>query len=744
MRNVDRQFSLRVIAALASVTLFSLGGVSHSMGSSQTRLTAPTANPSDCINADDIFCNGFDPIPTIMPGTIPAAIGPPSSFQFNGLGLVTDELHHGPKHAVPSVWSAFPIALADDNKPSIPNVTKLSRRDAAILYVPNVQGAADYRAYIFDPNTVSYTAPINGTPQPRGAVISCAGFRQRYTRNWDALYGAYANAHQVTPVLNRELLQEVEVPGLVVNGTYKIVIEAISSPCPFVGVPAHTNATIPIETENRVPGTNNTLTYQSFDTVRSLYGNEILNGQGSALNDFKNVYLGGGIGAPAEVLGRSVPPNDATFPSDPVVIARSVVSITRPAADEAVNAPLFDVGPNSMWDDFSDPIGPNGSTDALMTSFHAETRSAGAGLVSGGQFGREYYWMLYAERANGDTSTNPKGVQVWQRHGRRYVTFSDWAQDTFGGVYFTPTTTQPLQLDSSKYVHSFWRSNSGAAQRRYWDWMICGAPTRSELADPITGIPAPHFRPAGLPFFFIYDGANNPSALYLENSSAPGYHSKECVGLLQLAAYRYGNKPANYEPTTWIDEPHSELRAFIHQRDHDTGVINLKPAGMGDGDGDGSVNPDGSINFAEYGMLWRLDANKHPTRPMFEPFDQDGVLTHYDVFVRPDRLILFINGRQSYCADLSAHPLTMSYGMPIYGNVLYHSTADISTSYVGLEGTGKAIGGSFDYVMNTPWTTTGVWDAIGQSEKIDIPTQFTFDPAACFPPASWLAAGTGF
>jgi len=130
---------------------------------------------------------------------------------------------------------------------------------------------------------------------------------------------------------------------------------------------------------------------------------------------------------------------------------------------------------------------------------------------------------------------------------------------------------------------------------------------------------------------------------------------------------------------------------------------------------------------------------------MFEPFDQDGVLTHYDVFVRPDRLVFYINGRQSFCADLSAHPLTMTYGMPIYGNVLYHSTADILTNYVGLEGAANsAVGGSFQYVMNTPWTTTGVWDAIGQSEMIDIPPQFAFDPGACFAPASWVAAGTGF
>jgi hypothetical protein len=47
-----------------------------------------------------------------------------------------------------------------------------------------------------------------------------------------------------------------------------------------------------------------------------------------------------------------------------------------------------------------------------------------------------------------------------------------------------------------------------------------------------------------------------------------------------------------------------------------------------------------------------------------------------------------------------------------------------------------AAGGSFHYAMNTPWSDTRVWDAVGHAEKLDIPSQFTFDPAACFRPKS--------
>jgi hypothetical protein len=152
-----------------------------------------------------------------------------------------------------------------------------------------------------------------------------------------------------------------------------------------------------------VPGTAGTVDMRGYDSIRALYGNEILNGQGSALADYKAVHVSlcanpdtssptctPSHTAPAEPLGRPVPPGDAIFPSDPVVLARSVVSVTRPAADEAANAPIFDVGANATFDDFDAPIG--GSSDAVMTSLHHETRLEGAGAVGGGAFGDEYYW----------------------------------------------------------------------------------------------------------------------------------------------------------------------------------------------------------------------------------------------------------------------------------------------------------------------------------------------------------------
>ena len=667
--------------------------------------------PAGC--RGDVFCHGFE-TPTVMPGTTAAPLGLPSAVAFNGLALIPDTLHHVPRHAVPATWDTFPPALVDAAMPSIPQVFVLQRRDAAILYLPAVQGAADYRAYLLAPGVTFSGA------QPRGAVLACAGYRQRFVRSVDAVLGG---SPVYPPVTRRELLQAVEVPGLVADGDYRIVVEALASPCPFPGVMAHTGATLPL-TGGTVPPSSRGgpgFEYRGYDQVRALYGNEILNGQGSTLADYTSVNPVMGDPAfqqaPAEVIGRPVPPSDPVIPADPAVLARSVVRVSRPAFDEAQNAPVIDVGPNAVFDDFA--------TDGVMTSLRRETRPEGAGLVSGGAFGNWYFWMIGLQPANAaggglENGDDPKGVQFWRRHGRLYGTKADFGQEIWGHAQFASLQTLPQELDAQKYVHSFFRVDSGATQRRYWTWMLCGGATREELVDVATRIP----KGRAVAQSFYYDpGGDNPTAPRLGEATA-AHHNKECLNLLQLGAYWNFNPPANARPS-WFDEPHSQLRAFLHPAGQPQGVINLKPDGIADGDAQ-----------AIGGMYWRLDAMRRPTMPMFEPFDQQAPLTHYDVFVRPDRVVFFINGRQAWCGDLADRPLTMKYGLLVYGDVLYHSSAETPYAYVGVEGFRGAVGGSFHYVMNTPWADTRIWDAVGHGEKIDIPPQFAFDPATCFKPKS--------
>lgn len=691
------QSSVIVVSSLSSVSsssqISSLVSSSHSSSSVKQNSTA--SNQASLSSSSPVVTPGDTGFPAtpikVMPGTTAAALGNPSSTKVNGIKTVLDTLHHMPKHAIPATWASLPSQLT--GLPSISDIAILNRGDAAIIYVPAVKDAADYRAYIVD-SSVTFAGS-----QPRNAVVACAGYRQRFARNVNQVIpGASADP------LARELIQAIEVPGLIVDGNYSIIVEALATPCPFPGVMAHTNAAI--------PAGSGSFPYRSFNEIKTLYGNEILNGQGSALNDYTVSKENGAL--PAEELGRPVAPGDARAPADPQVIARSAIVITRPAADESENAPVFDVGPNAVFDDFA--------SDGIMTSLKQETRSQGAGLAVSGKFKDWYFWTMRVQPAFDETNnwegpTNPKAIQVWQRHGRLYTTFADMAQDVMGGVYFASTKSMPQQLDTSQYVHSMFRIDSGATNRRYWHWLMCGAETAEELVDPATHIP--RILPIGTGFFQD-PGGFNPSSNH-DGEPLTQYHEKECLGLAQIGAAWIFGTPPDAGPG-WFDSPHSSLHAMIHPAGTRQGVINLKPSGI----------PDGDTNV-QGGMGWRLDANKHPTSPMFEPFDQQAPLTHYDIFVRPDRVIFYVNGRQAWCGDLSDRPLTMKYGLIAYGNVLYHSGAENSEAYVG------GTGGAFHYIMNTPWADTRIWDLVAHSQKIDIPTQFVFNPAACFKPASTAA-----
>jgi len=122
--------------------------------------------------------------------------------------------------------------------------------------------------------------------------------------------------------------------------------------------------------------------------------------------------------------------------------------------------------------------------------------------------------------------------------------------------------------------------------------------------------------------------------------------------------------------------------------------------------------------------------------PVIDPFDQTAPLTHYDVFLRSDRLVVFVNGRQAMCVDMSGMPLTMNYGLVAYGSLIYHSALEWQENERSvLDGAMKNNTALYQYQLNAPIVDSRVWDAIGESDMIDIPSQFsTFNPAYCLKP----------
>jgi hypothetical protein len=165
------------------------------------------------------------------------------------------------------------------------------------------------------------------------------------------------------------------------------------------------------------------------------------------------------------------------------------------------------------------------------------------------------------------------------------------------------------------------------------------------------------------------------------------------------------------------------IRAQIHPAGYAKGIIAL-----GNAASDTGAAPKG----------FRYTDGRRRSSPILEPFDQVAPLTHYDIFVRPDRVVFFVNGRQAFCADLSDRPLTMKYGMVTYGDLLYHSALEWETyASAARDGLPMRSAQLYHTILNTPIATSRAWDVIGESEKVSIPAQFpTFDASACRKPSS--------
>jgi hypothetical protein len=169
------------------------------------------------------------------------------------------------------------------------------------------------------------------------------------------------------------------------------------------------------------------------------------------------------------------------------------------------------------------------------------------------------------------------------------------------------------------------------------------------------------------------------------------------------------------------------LVTAINPANTTSGTINLAPAVFNRG-------------FGTPAWTCRLDENNGYAGPIVEPFDQQAPLTYYDIFVKPDRLVVFVNGLQALCANMSARPLAMNFGHIVYGQVLYHSDAEVSEYYVPRRSAANIYQppyGLFHYTMNTPSADHRAWDAVGHTEKIAIPALFNFNERLCKTPETF-------
>ncbi|HYV50110.1 MAG TPA: hypothetical protein VFA20_34880 [Myxococcaceae bacterium] len=183
--------------------------------------------------------------------------------------------------------------------PLMEGVKVVANRDSAVLVVPVVDGARDYRAFRVQEGT-RINADLFGDEDVLGAVVHCAGNRQ------------HNDVHRFLTVM-----RQVEVTGL--QGPTQIVIEAIDRPCPFTGVQGNEHGTVPVEIDELPLNEQHPFTVFTGDEIRAAYGSLIVNGHAP----------GTSLGVPSPRVA-------------PKVLARTTVIVTPTGAQPPLTGTFFD------------------------------------------------------------------------------------------------------------------------------------------------------------------------------------------------------------------------------------------------------------------------------------------------------------------------------------------------------------------------------------------------------------------
>ncbi len=522
-----------------------------------------------------------------------------------------------------STLTTLPIT-PDGSALSVPNlgtVTVEPGLGSAVLTVPAVAGAGDYRAFA---SSTSTSVLVGGDrEQVNGGVIFCAGFQQH-------------NA------------PKIQVDGI--NGPTQFVVEAIDKPCPFPGAFGRTHADIPYPQEH--PDLQGSFSIFTEAEIRARYGSMIINGQGP----------GRMAGQPAE-------------PVVPRVLAQTTVTVSPLALSTAVPRTTF-------FDDFSQNDQP------VLVGDLPEATDGRQGFY--GELYQNTNWSFYTYNAE-------HAAHVFIDRGVLRVILPDAAQGPFSTMVAFPR--RPVQLSSTRYLHATFQTAGVPTGRRYWWMTLCGAAQAGQTMDadgrlvlPLDSLGRPTAPFVGVGFFMLPDGRNPSLAMW------------NCLQIFPQGG-TLGPVPPTFTPVE------SQVTLIVNRPGVNPSVVNVNPDQLQDPNSQHSW-------YRQQNASGLLAATILDDQQRFSP------RTTYDLYIRRDRVVLYVEGEQRLCNDFAPVALTMAEGALGFGNVLYHSAEErwefIRAGYTGLR----------QLLNNTPFLTAPTWDNMGYEEGVSAPPGF--DPTACF------------
>jgi len=634
----------------------------------------------------------------------------------------------------------------------------VQNRDSVIIQVPAVANARDFRVLV-QPTAVAGNA--NGTESVSGGTQFCAGLRQhqartRFVADPVSLYPYFfwTNSSRDSPtdedppnfyspapaVWNWYYLDTppnlaIEVTGVTANMT--VTVEALDRLCPFPGAIGEQHVDIALSQGVDVVNPGNpwidASSIVSFPVVTKAevvakYGSLIINGQGWA-------------GGPnVQVNPPTAPPFAQPAPvNPPVVLARTAIAISPLAAPPAPPAGFFDDFSNSNDTFQKMPIPANWTYPRFLAGQLTMQNSK---------------WTIYG---NGFTCCSPTDgpdgrgyADAYIDGGTLHTNLGDWAQDVLSEITMIPRKS--AHINATNYLHITYEVPSFATSRRYWVVTLCGSSVAGQTLDSTGALKEQIIHST---FFYDNTGLSPSTAgwncLQVLNREGNSYALSNWEsmynikggrppvpvnkGLFDPADYIYNSIPSISDPTKTAAitvHPESDVIVLVNKpipkanlpevwgtneqvvQSAATSPVNVSPLQLD--------SPSGEVAW-----FYKVDANGNPIAPILDDQQLVSPRTKYDLYVRNNRLIMYVNGKPTLCNDFTTPTTTLNIADAAVGfhQVLYHSSGEFVERF-----TGPDQGGAYHYRYNTPWLDQRTWDNIGFEENVSAPSDF--NPQTCF------------
>lgn len=606
---------------------------------------------------------------------------------------------------VPPVGSvppgAIPAAVVDtpDGLPPAPALTGevhyRPNRSSVTVYVPEVEGAGDYRVFALA-DGVTLQADGEGE-HVQGATIFCGGLRQHNHCDDSLAATDYGQGVFYVPPcredvraisVGRTVLRNVEVDGLV--GKTRLVVEAIDELCPFTGAFGNQHADIDcVHDGQRMhqatyqgqvvswEGCPRTFPIRTEQEIREEYGSLIINGHRPAPTPAAGESPYANLALPAE-------------PRAPKVLGRVVIEV-EPIGTESL-PDGFDEA--AFFEDFSDPA----DQPQLVVEGENGGLVADDVAVVNPKLYQTSQLSLYTYGAD--------GAQMFVTQGALRSVLPDAGQQIMGSSLMYPRRAFQLPEASDRYLHVTFETQTDATDRRYFMFHACGAPQAGQTV--IDGRLAPKAGILPSPSFM------NP----LEGShiSTQGWNCIQLVprgggyDLLDGGFFENerlgGSRPGT--DIRVIINPHVE--GYRHSRDPGNTVLNMSPIQY-PGGGDAEL----------YGGWFRQwNERKRISGVLLDDEMYIEQRTRIDVYFNRERMVFFANDIQKFCNDYPSQRLTMAEAAIGIGHVLYHSTAE----RLGFKREDWIRTAQHYYWHNTPFLDHRTFDNFGVREGVELPEGF--------------------